>query len=458
MTRTFTMALVLAGAAAASAGAADTVGWRNDWTGRFPEAQPPQKWSKTEAVVWTCALPAWSNACPVIAGDRIFVCAEPDLLFCVNKETGAVLWKTANPALEAFPEDQRAKMAADLEAAKGDLAKRDELRKTQNGLIRKARTDETAKKQLDEVKKEVAALDEKLKGLEAALPPKTHPECGHTAATPVFDGKHVYAMFNSGAVVCYDLDGKRQWMKLVDRPWHDWGNGSSPLLAGGKLILHYNNLVALNPETGEEAWRVKDCKPSFGTPAVATIGGEAVIVTPVGDFVKAADGKVLCKGKASNQYNGPLIADGVAYFLDENGAVALELPKAVAEPFDPKVLWKAAIKRERYYASPILQNGLLFAVTRYGDLSVVDAKSGEIAATKNYKDLDANGQPFYPSLTLAGANLYVNSEHGKTAIVEPTKELKEIGRCDLEDGKATPVFEGTRMYVRGRSALYCIGK
>ncbi|MBI3829659.1 MAG: PQQ-binding-like beta-propeller repeat protein [Planctomycetes bacterium] len=455
MNKTILLLIVLA-CAVVEAPSAEVYGWRKDWTGRFPEAQPPEKWSKTENVVWACALPAWSNANPVLVGDRIFICSEPDVLVCVSKADGKILWQQANPVMDSVPETERAKVKEALDAAKPDFQKRDDLRKQVGVLQGKIKTDPDAKKQLDEVRKSIGELDTKLKVFDQFMPSSAHVENGHTSATPVTDGKVVFAVFNNGVMACYDMDGKRMWMKYVEKAFHDWGNGTSPVLAGDMVVVHFRQMVALKAASGEEVWRAP-ASPSFGTPVVVKIGAVDVIIDGKGDFVRASDGKILAKGKANNSYNGPLVVGKSVYFIDEGGAKALELPAEAADTLEPKQLWAAQPKRERYYGSPVYHDGFLYAITRFGDLSVLDAKTGEVAATKVVKDVDPSGQ-FYPSIALAGKNLYIAGDHGKSVILEPGKDFKEIARNELEPSKATAVFEGTRMYVRGRTALYCIGK
>jgi outer membrane protein assembly factor BamB len=60
---------------------------------RFVEA--PETQYETKNIVWTCRLPNYSNAQPIIVGDRIFVMSESEDLICVNKNTGKILWKRA---------------------------------------------------------------------------------------------------------------------------------------------------------------------------------------------------------------------------------------------------------------------------------------------------------------------------------------------------------------------------
>ena len=68
------------------------IGFRTDGTGRYPNADPPLDWGVEKNVVWNIKLPR-SNAIPVIHGHRLFTCAEPCVLLCVNKADGKILWR-----------------------------------------------------------------------------------------------------------------------------------------------------------------------------------------------------------------------------------------------------------------------------------------------------------------------------------------------------------------------------
>ena len=73
------------------------VGWQKDGTGNYPDATPVINWSATDNVVWKTPLPSWSNATPVIAGKRIFVCSEPSTLLCADLATGRIVWRQDAP-------------------------------------------------------------------------------------------------------------------------------------------------------------------------------------------------------------------------------------------------------------------------------------------------------------------------------------------------------------------------
>ena len=82
--------------AAAPLGADNWPQWRGpQLNGVSGETNLPVRWSKTENVAWTLAMPAWSGSTPIVWGDRIFLnVAEGRELFlwCVDRAKGVVRW------------------------------------------------------------------------------------------------------------------------------------------------------------------------------------------------------------------------------------------------------------------------------------------------------------------------------------------------------------------------------
>ena len=64
------------------------------------------------------------------------------------------------------------------------------------------------------------------------------------ASTPCTDGQHVYAYFGSFGVVAYDFAGKEIWRHPFERLPSEYGTASSPILAGGQLILQRDGVEA----------------------------------------------------------------------------------------------------------------------------------------------------------------------------------------------------------------------
>ena len=92
-------ALALLALVAAAAPAADWPQWRGpELRGTSPETKLPVKWSTSEGLAWTLALPTGSGSTPIISADRIYLnVAEGDLvsLWCLDRKSGAATWKEA---------------------------------------------------------------------------------------------------------------------------------------------------------------------------------------------------------------------------------------------------------------------------------------------------------------------------------------------------------------------------
>jgi len=89
---------------------------------------------------------------------------------------------------------------------------------------------------------------------------KTHRINGLATPTPACDGERVYAYFGSFGLLCYDVDGREVWRRELARAKNIFGTASSPMLAGGWLILARDTneeswVEAIDPATGETRWR-----------------------------------------------------------------------------------------------------------------------------------------------------------------------------------------------------------
>ena len=515
--------------------AAETVGWRGDGSGRFPDADPPTEWSKDQNIVWKTEMPNWSNSSPIVVGGKLFVGCEPSDLICCDVNDGKILWRksqdyfdTLSP--EELPQAQETKKKAEELIAKlkpiegqfnncngilgrlpdnrkkvdelpkqiaeqeqqvktiqesfdkenaalantpgnAELKKKVEeikkqieeakkkLQNTQRDLERvKKELEETKdeaayKAKVDDLKKQVEDLRNQIKPLNTHIRPETNPTNGYSSPTPVSDGKNVWCLATHGVIACYDLDGNRKWITILPKHGGGWGQCSSRVLCGDKLLVHLTDLCALNKDTGEVIWRTSGTPARYGTCAITKIKDVGIVITPNGDSVRLADGKLLARTPPKMDFNGPIIVHGVAYFFQDKGK-AIKLPEEPADEIKPEELWTMKVKNDRYYGSPLYHDGIIYGITQQSVLSALDAKTGELIYEKTL-DLKAT---VYPSLTLAGKYIYASGEGGVTAVFELGREFKEVKRNELGEGfRCCPLFVGNRMYIRGLKHLYCIG-
>jgi outer membrane protein assembly factor BamB len=430
------------------------VGWRSNGSGEYPDANPPTEWSTSKNVLWCTPMPGWSNSSPTHSKGFLFVCAEPSTLLCVQASDGKILWQRSNDYRDMQTPEEAAKAN---EALKSTEAAEQELRKQQEELIqtkrdlRKTPDDKELTEKLASIKKKIDDLKKQMEPSAAYRLPPTHGENGYSSCTPTTDGKFVYAMFGNGVVACYDFDGKRKWIKLAEKPTDGWGHSSSPLLIDHKLVVLVNSLIALNAETGEVVWRAP-AQHRYGTPLAAKVGETEVIVTPGGEIVRVSDGIVMAQGISDLTYCAPAWNKDVVYFI-QNGGKAIRLAPESGGRVRPDVLWQTSPVNDRYYASPVVHDGLIYATNQAGDFSVIEGSSGNIL---HHRKLNL-GATIYSSVTLAKNLLYISAENGATVILEVGPDPKEIARNQLEKFRSSPVFIGNRMYIRSREKLYCIG-
>src|SRR6476660_4108121 len=97
MTNRVVLIVVLLCTMSASSSADNWPQWRGpSLNGLSAEKNLPVKWSKSENITWSLALPAFSGSTPIIWGDRIFlnVAENNDVyLWCVDRGRGVPVWK-----------------------------------------------------------------------------------------------------------------------------------------------------------------------------------------------------------------------------------------------------------------------------------------------------------------------------------------------------------------------------
>lgn len=468
----FIQALLSIGSQLSDLRAADILSWRNDGNGLYPAAKAEMDWKDASRVMWETPLPAEGNGCPILVGGKLFFTAEPANLLCVDAATGKVLWQKSNEYSDLMGVSPA--QAGELEAAQAK-AKEAEMKTAplERDLYREERrmrrnpNDESLRNRVDELKKQIADLKKEV-GSEAAgmKKPPTHNTNGYSSYTPVSDGKHVWACFGSGVVVCYDLEGKRVWHKRSDNPDHDWGGASSPTLVDGKLIIRFSDYVALNPASGEELWRTPSTGVAFNCPANFELEGKHYLFTARGQLIRASDGKKLPSedlvgiAKPWCFFNTPSVIGNRIFTAhgsegEQGEAYAYEIPKTAdqLEKEGLKKIWHAQVNKNRYYSSPLVHDGIVYLITREYQMQALDAATGDPIYSEKIVGFTGTA---YPSLTLAGDVIFVGAEDGNAAFVKPGRTFEEISRTKVSPYRSTPIFQGGLTYLRTHEKLLAI--
>lgn len=466
----------------------------NDWfLIAVLHACPPAEYEATN-IAWMTPLPGARGAfygggmgvgAPTIVGDRLYLLSEAYDLICIRKPDGKILWIRTNSYFDAASdadEQHPAYKEAEPVAARLNEINAAVVAGTASPklLLEKAGVEKDLLKKMKPISR-----DKYRRPLIS--------DVGFSGFTASTDGKAVYAWFATGVTACYDLNGRRKWIRVDRRPEVEHGFTSSPLLVDGKLVVFLRDLIAFDAETGKLAWVTPlmshgGFNPGgyfHGSPIAATIGGVGVIVLGNGTIVRASDGKIVYKHPHfGNQGIASPVVEGDELFQIASSSMQLFMHKLPDTFADPLALETRAVKVEtpfpKYYmpwhlASPVIHDGLAYLLNNSGVLTVVDVGAGEIVYQK-LLDLDhfqwanegaARGIGISPAL--GGKHLYLFGNNGAALVIELGRVYRQVAKNKLEHVVQTghwserqerfvanPVFDGKRLYIRGEGTLYAI--
>lgn len=358
----------------------------------------PTKWDGAAGtnILWKTAIPKHGFNSPVIWGDKIFVSGADESkpeVYCFNRNDGKLLW---------------------------------------TGKV------------------------EEMEGSPAKLPRVTE-DTGLAAPTLTTNGKAVFAIFATGEVVAFDMNGKKIWVRNLGVPDNHYGHSSSLITWTNKLFVQFDTnrggkLLALNTSNGETVWEtLREAKISWASPVLALVDGKYQIILTSDPIVAGYDvetGKELWATDCMMGEVGPSVgfSDGIVFAANEYARLVAINAK------NGEILWE----NDEYLpeaASPLAYNGLLIIATSYGVLVCYDAKTGD-----QYWEHDV-GTTLYASPVVADGKLFMMDNDGVMRIYEFSKEMKLISENELgETASTTPAFANGKIYIRGENNLYCIGK
>ena len=249
-------------------------------------------------------------------------------------------------------------------------------------------------------------------------------------------------------------------------PWEiGWGNGSSPLVHRGALVVvayHENAsyLIALDGRTGRQLWKTDRPRgvTSYSTPVVVPApGGDEIIVnSSVGiEAYDAATGKPLWHFNEANQYPIPVAMyhEGVIYLTRgyRSGPYAAIRPGGRGDISKTHVLWRVPTGAP-YISSLVLYDGLLYMAGDVGVVTCVDARTGERVWRERLGGL-------YTASPVAGdGKIYLLSETGETLVLRAGRKPDVIARNTI-DGRilASPAISQGRLFIRTDDHIVAIG-
>jgi outer membrane protein assembly factor BamB len=325
------------------------------------------------------------------------------------------------------------------------------------------------------VAKDTGKILHDLKVFDVATPQFAHSFNTYASPTPVIETGRVYVTFGSPGTAAIETGtGKVVWTRRDLECNHFRGAGSSPVIFGNLLIMHFDGsdvqyVVALDKRTGQTVWKTPrsidfqdlepngtpkadgDFRKAFATPQIVTWQGRPILISLGSKAAYAYDpltGRELWRHEERDQFSAstrPVVGNGVVYY-----PTGFNTGQIVAMTPDGKVKWKVA-RGAPNKPSILLLNGLLFMVNDTGIVTCLDAGDGSEVWRSRISD------SYSASPVAAEGRVYFFSEDGKATVIEAGRAFKVIAENVLDDGiMASPAIDGRALYVRTRSHLYRI--
>ena len=421
--------------------------WRGmDQNGVGKATDLPTTWSETENIVWKTPLPSWSGGSPVIWGDRVFV-------------TSPSRSEAESPPPQQ--DDGRRRRGRGTPRDPGGSALL---------LICISKGDGTVlwERELDSGNK----LSRKQ---------------NDSSPSPVTDGNHVWAVTGTGAVVAFDMDGKKIWQRNLQDDYgtlgHMFGYGSSPLYCEGMLIVQVlhgyrtddpSYLVAFDALTGDERWREirttdaeNESPDAYTTPTLLRHGGKTRIVISGADYVTGHDpatGKEVWRAGGLNPKKldnfriiaSPVVVDGMVYVPSRKKPVLAFQAGETGDVTESRLAWKWDRPAGPDVPTPACDGTYFYMADDRGSITCLDAKTGDaIWGPEQTVRGIVSASP-----TLADGKVYITNEGGVTTVLAAGPKFKILATNELDVGYTLSSLgvSGSQLFLRTDTHLYCIGK
>lgn len=332
------------------------------------------------------------------------------------------------------------------------------------------------------VDQETGRIIHDLKLFTVEKPQFAHRFNSYASPTPVIEPGRIYVTFGSPGTAAIDTKtGKVLWTRTDIECNHFRGAGSSPILYGNLLIMHFDGsdhqfVMALDKRTGKTVWRTErsidfkdldangqpeaegDYRKAFATPHITTVNGKPLLVSIGSKAVYGYEpetGREIWRIEERDAHSGstrPVVGHGLVFVPTgfPRGQVLAIRPDGKGDATATHIVWRLT-RGAPNKPSLALAGDLLFMISDAGVATCVEAKTGEIVWTARV------GGNFSASPLLAGNRLYLFSEEGKTTVIEAGRAYKVLAENQLDDGfMASPAVSGNSLFLRTRTHLYRI--
>jgi outer membrane protein assembly factor BamB len=299
-----------------------------------------------------------------------------------------------------------------------------------------------------------------------------HPKNGHASATPVTDGRRVYASFGSNGLLAIDLDGKVAWHRLIGRLSNYHGSAGSPVLYKDRLFIYHDHggsdaggsfVAAFDTETGKPLWRTpRDASVGWGTPVVINANGRDELVVSSQRRVQAYDpatGKELWSvgGNTYEVIPTPVVGHGLVFCASGRAGPTMAIrPGGHGDVTSTHVAWSVS-RGSPFVPSPMLVGDVLYLVNDMQSIvTAYEARSGTLLFQGRLGSERREG--FSASPVAVNGQVFFTNDDGETFVLKTGRTFALSHVNELGEGVlASPALVDGRWYFRTASSLVAIG-
>jgi outer membrane protein assembly factor BamB len=291
-------------------------------------------------------------------------------------------------------------------------------------------------------------------------------DTGFAPSTPVTDGVRVCAIFPSGSVAAFDMDGNRLWARNLGPVESMYGYAASPLLYKNLLIIQWDmggsaddgksRLIALDAATGKTVWTTKRPVPnSWASPAVIAGPHGDELIACANPWVIAYDpatGKERWRAEClgGDVASSPAWGGGVLIACAPYQKIVALRPGGSGNVTKTALAW--SVDENAPDTTSPAANGEICVVTSGSQAFCFDVKTG-----KKLWETDL-GDTIVASPLLAGDRLLFVEMGGTVHVLAAARTLQALATLPVgEPVQATPALVGGKLFIRAGANLYCIG-
>lgn len=300
-----------------------------------------------------------------------------------------------------------------------------------------------------------------------------YPKNSHASATPVTDGRYVYASFGTHGLAAFDFSGKLVWHRKPGDLNNVHGSAGSPFLYKDRLFLYQDHrgsanlssyVAAFSTATGETLWwKDRTEQTGWGSPVVIQTGtrDELIVSSQRKVYAYHPDTGAELWTVSGNLFEvipTPVVGHGFVFASSGRAGPTMAIkPGGSGDVTATHVAWSSP-RGAPFVPSSIIVGDLLYQINDMQSiLTVFEAKTGELKYQERLGIAVREG--FSSSPVAVGNKIFFTNDEGQTFVVEagPTFKLHHVNEMGARVLASPALVDGT-WYWRTDKELLAIGK